>query len=124
VVRITPRNDVLFLVGHRTQVSDEREATSLIAADHDRMNVTVSDMSGSDQYVQSLFAAGEREDRSYSLVLTRYQVGGDLLVVTLVVTPAPWHSTSVAHTIGWSPDRRDVYAFLPGSTSAAVFVEK
>jgi DNA-binding beta-propeller fold protein YncE len=29
-----------------------------------------------------------------------------------------------AHTIGWDPDRRALYAFLPESTSAAVFVEQ
>ena len=29
-----------------------------------------------------------------------------------------------AHTTGWDPDRRALYAFLPSSTSAAVFVEQ
>jgi DNA-binding beta-propeller fold protein YncE len=28
-----------------------------------------------------------------------------------------------AHTIGWNPDTRTLYAFFPGSAAAAVFVE-
>ena len=31
---------------------------------------------------------------------------------------------SGAHTIGWNPDARTLYAFLPGSVRAAVFVEQ
>src|SRR5262247_3943454 len=31
---------------------------------------------------------------------------------------------SGAHTIGWNPDTRTLYAFLPGSVRAAVFVEQ
>jgi len=31
---------------------------------------------------------------------------------------------SGAHTIGWNPDTRTLYAFLPGSVRAAVFVER
>jgi DNA-binding beta-propeller fold protein YncE len=30
---------------------------------------------------------------------------------------------SGAHTIGWNPDSRTLYAFLPGSGGAAVFEE-
>ena len=29
-----------------------------------------------------------------------------------------------AHTIGWNPDTRTLYAFLPGSGGAAVFAER
>ncbi len=29
-----------------------------------------------------------------------------------------------AHTIGWNPDTRALYAFLPGSGGAAVFAEQ
>jgi DNA-binding beta-propeller fold protein YncE len=31
---------------------------------------------------------------------------------------------SGTHTIGWNPDTRSLYAFLPGSSGAAVFVEQ
>jgi DNA-binding beta-propeller fold protein YncE len=33
-------------------------------------------------------------------------------------------SESGAHTIGWNPDTRTLYAFLPRSGGAAVFVEQ
>jgi DNA-binding beta-propeller fold protein YncE len=29
-----------------------------------------------------------------------------------------------AHTIGWDPDRRTLYAFRPGSMDVAVFIEQ
>jgi hypothetical protein len=31
---------------------------------------------------------------------------------------------SGAHTIGWNPDTRTLYAFLPASGGAAVFAEQ
>jgi DNA-binding beta-propeller fold protein YncE len=33
-------------------------------------------------------------------------------------------SESGSHTIGWNPDTRTLYAFLPASSGASVFVEQ